>query len=147
MKPIVFSVREINQMAGGSSYIVGHMAEVELTSDLGIEISVESTQPVGVDADFVKFAIGHTRGGFAIILEPLSLGAKVRLSQLLLHEVDYKRSKQEVYSARGLAEALLQHVGREHAVEKFLMDIEDAEATGVYAGTLEDLAAGLSATI
>ena len=45
------------------------------------------------------------------------------------------------------AEALRRHAYREHAVSKLLSDVEEAEASGTYSGTLDDLVADMESVI
>jgi len=45
------------------------------------------------------------------------------------------------------AEALKRHAYREHAVDKLLSDVKEAEASGSYPGSLEDLSAEMKTLI
>jgi len=104
---ITFKVCEIRQGASGGSSVVGYTADVELSDDPNtIEIFVLSTIPSNADAGFIEHAVEHTRQGFAEALKPLKRGATVRLTDLLLHDVDYKPHRQRACSASHLAAAL-----------------------------------------
>ena len=107
LKHLTFTVREICQSASGGSYVVGYTADVELFDDATtIDLAVLSTKPVEADPEFVECAVQDTREGFAGVLQQLNLGARIQLTDLLLHDVDYKPSRQREFSAKHLATAI-----------------------------------------
>ncbi len=95
-----FSVQEVNQAASGGSYVCIFDAEVELNSDRGICVLVESVDPPETDGAYITSAAEAIRVGAAHVLEPRGQGAVIRVTRLVVSHIDFKPSRFTLYAAR-----------------------------------------------
>lgn len=97
-----FSVHEINQAASGGSYVCIFDAEVKLKSASGISVAVERVDPPETDNEYISAACEGVRTGAVHVLEPLGMGAEIRITRLVVNFVDFKQNRFTLYTAREL---------------------------------------------
>ena len=92
MKRIV--VDDVCQSASGGSYVVKFQAEVKLCHlNHDIQVRVASTVPVNASLDLLEVAIDSIYEGFSVSLTPRNLGAQVIISNLVIHDIDFKPNR------------------------------------------------------
>ena len=109
-------VHRVNQSASGGSFVVSYEATIELRTDNPrIEVHILATDPPEEHDDeaVVQLAENAIRRGAEHALSPRGLGAKIRVSNIVIHPVDYKPRMYEFFTAFALEELL----GREEASE------------------------------
>jgi len=101
-----FSVHEVNQAAGGGSYVCIFDAEIALDPSGAIFVSVESVEPPETGGEYVTAASEAIRAGAVHALGPHGLGAAIHVTRLLVNFVDFKPSRYSLYTARELIRLL-----------------------------------------
>lgn len=99
----------------------------------------------------LKYNSPHREMGFLLDLSC----ARCDHSRMVRHTInipdDTDKQVKAVLGDRSLdefaAEALRQHARREHAVEKLLSEVQEAEESGNYPGSLDDLGAEMESLI
>ena len=84
------AVREVRQSASGGSSYVKYQATFELTSELVINVELACCSPDYISDDDVSSAIDAIRLGFEQVLFPRQEGARVDISDITIHPVDFK---------------------------------------------------------
>jgi hypothetical protein len=94
------SVHEVNQAAGGGSYVCIFDAVAELNSTGEIFVSVESIEPPDTNSEYADLAKEGIRAGAAYVLEPQGRGARIQVMRLVVNPTDFKTSSFTLYTAR-----------------------------------------------
>lgn len=101
---VEFRVRDVSQRASGGSYLVKYVCEVELTPGIGVtHLEVVNTVPENVDSELLRLTVEHIRRGADSVLSSAGLGARLKLRDLHIHDVDCKPYRFETPTAEGLS--------------------------------------------
>ena len=98
-------VHKVAQAASGGSHVTIFEATVDLVSD-GIEVEILGVYPSDALADDVALARDAIRQGAEGVLKPRGLGAAIRVQRVVVHPVDFKPGKFELYTAEELTRLL-----------------------------------------
>lgn len=96
------NVHEVNQAAGGGSYVCIFDAVAEFNSTGEISVLVESVEPADTDTEYIDMAQEGIRAGAASVLAPQGKGVCTRVLRLVVNTSDFKVSRFTLYTAREL---------------------------------------------
>lgn len=97
-----FSVHEVNQAAGGGSYVCIFEAEADIKSTGKVSVIIESIEPPHSAPEFSELAASGIQAGAVHVLEPLGMGAQIRVLKLVVNSTDFKTNRFTLYTAREL---------------------------------------------
>lgn len=100
------SVRHISQSASGGSYVVKYRAEFDVAQLPDVSVTIANTLPADADEELIGLARDSIRDGFIRVLEPRSLGARIVIHDLVIHDVDFKMGQFTKWTAYELASLL-----------------------------------------
>lgn len=101
--PAPFRVREVRQASSGGSYVVMYQVDVFEPAD-ALEVACHGVAPTGADEADVAEALAAVRRGAAAALA--GRGARLVVSELVIHLVDFKPLAYERVTARVLGEVV-----------------------------------------
>lgn len=99
-------VHEINQAAGGGSYVCIFDALVTLRPSGPIDVVVTGVEPPESDVELIASAAESIRSGALEVLQPKGIAASIRVTRLLVHPVDFKETRFRLYTAREIRRLL-----------------------------------------
>jgi hypothetical protein len=91
-------VHKIVQNSSGGDHVTIYEADMELIPE-NVEVSVLGATPAHVEFGDYEAAIEAIRKGAERVLQPLQLGAMIRIRRIVLHPVDFKARKFELCTA------------------------------------------------
>jgi hypothetical protein len=97
-------VHKVQQAASGGSHVTIFDADIEF-SDNGVQVEIIRADSKADAAD-VEAARSAIRRGAERVLQPLGMGAIIRVGRLVVHAVDFKPKMFERYTAEELAQVL-----------------------------------------
>lgn len=98
---VPFRVREVRQAASGGSFVVMYQVDVFEPAD-ALQVECRSVAPIPTDPADVAEALAAIRRGAATALA--GAGARLVVSELVIHPTDFKPSALERVTARVLGE-------------------------------------------
>ncbi|RYX79956.1 hypothetical protein EON83_30570 [bacterium] len=93
------SIHQISQAASGGSYVVIYDAEVRLLNHAQVTVEVDRVEPPETSPDLVELARIAIREGAEHVLLPLSQGAQIQVSKLVINFVDFKPNRFKLFTA------------------------------------------------
>ena len=105
-KTIEMTVKHMSQAASGGSYVVHYTAEILITVDKQIDVSVDAVVPNNADARDIEAARKAINDGCVEVLSAKSLGARVSVRRLIVHPVDFKPARFAYWTAIDLEQCL-----------------------------------------
>ncbi len=100
------NVKQSAQGASGGSYLVRYSAEITLTAQADVHVTVAEVYPNDPEQSDVDAARNAIQEGCRKTLQPLNLGALVTVHELTIHPVDFVPDKFAVWTAHDLKRKL-----------------------------------------
>ena len=98
-------VHKVAQAASGGSHVTIYEAEIDLVPG-DVEVEILGVHPKDASPDGVSAAKDAIRRGAERVLKPRGFGAVIRVQRVVIHPVDFKASKFELYTAEELTRVL-----------------------------------------
>lgn len=100
-------VHKVCQTASGGSYVAIYDADVDLLpADPQVTVEITGIDPADTDPADIEAACCAIRRGAEQVLLPRRQGAIVRVRRIVIHPVDFKPHRLEMFTAEALARAL-----------------------------------------
>lgn len=103
---VEMTVKHSAQGASGGSYWVDYKADITITADKQIDVSVSDVYPKNADSRDVEAARKAINHGCMKVLNSTQFGARVSVTALKIHPVDFKPSKFSDWTAIDLQQHL-----------------------------------------
>jgi hypothetical protein len=95
------------QTASGGSYVAKYLAEVEVCPGRGIaSLEVVNTLPDPPDPELLQLTLNHIRRGAESVLSANGMNARLKLHDLVIHDVDCKPARYEQLTVEAFTRAI-----------------------------------------
>jgi len=107
---ISMKVKHMALGASGGSYVVNYQADITLTEQTAIEVEVVTVYPMprNIKTEFgdIQRAQQAIQKGCVEVLTPINCGARVAITDLVIHPIDFKPERYAYWTAIDLQQHL-----------------------------------------